>query len=86
MIFPEYKASMTLTHNDHKSYYESPENWIEEHADWCDWENTEAKQRAIDTDSIWTIQWYPDTPIGFICVAAPTLEEALHLAIEVSNA
>lgn len=33
----------------------------------------EEKQKALDTGEIWTLQWYPETPVGFICVAASSL-------------
>ena len=79
MQFPEHKAGLTLHHNDHKSVYDTAEDWIAEN-DWCDWEDDAAKQRAIDTDSIWTLRWYPNTPVGFNAVAAPTLEELFAVA------
>lgn len=76
---PEHRASLHLTHNDHKSIYSKLEDWIRDN-DWCDWEGDEAKRRAIETDECWTLQWYPDTPVGFCAVAAPTLAECLALA------
>ena len=42
------------------------------------WESEEAKQRAIEMDECWTLQLYPDTPIGFMAIAAPTLEDLLR--------
>ena len=80
MNFPKYKVSIFMQHNAHKNYYQSASDWIDEYSDWCDWESDEAKQQAIETDSIWTLQWYPDTPIGFFAVAAPTLEDLLRFA------
>jgi len=79
MKFPEHKAGLHLMHNDHKSVYEPAEQWIADN-EWCNWQSDEAKQRAIATDSIWTLQWYPETPVGFIALAAPTLEELLAWA------
>lgn len=79
ITLPKHKASLHLQHNDHKNYYENLENWIRDN-DWCDWENDEAKRRAIETDECWTLQWYPETPVGFCAVAAPSLEECLALA------
>lgn len=76
---PKHKCGLHLQHNDHKNVYEPAGQWIADN-DWCDWENEEAKQRAIDTDEIWTIQWYPDTPVGFYALAAPTLDELLKRA------
>jgi hypothetical protein len=79
IVFPAHKAGLNLEHNQHKNYYEKAEDWIAEN-EWCDWENEEAKQKAIVSDEIWTIQWYPDTPVGFIAIAAPTLTDLLRLA------
>lgn len=76
---PVHKCELTITHNAHRNVYDSLDVWIREN-DWCDWENEEAKARAIATDECWTISWYPDTPVGFYAVAAPTLNEALRLS------
>jgi hypothetical protein len=78
--FPAHKCGLSLEHNQHRNYYESVELWLTNNT-WCDWENDEAKQRAIDTDEVWSLQWYPDTPVGFRAVAAPTLDECLRLAV-----
>lgn len=77
-LLPRHKCGLHLEHNAHKNTYESAEQWIADN-DWCDWENEDAKQRAIDTDEIWTLQWYPDTPVGFYALAAPTLAELFKL-------
>lgn len=74
---PAYQGSLAITHNAHKDYYESADLWVQDNSGWCQWENEESLQKALTTDSIWTIQWYPKTPVGFICLAAPTLEELL---------
>ena len=79
LVFPAHRASLTLIHNQHRDYYQPLREWIAEN-DWCDWEDEAAKERAIAADECWSIQWYPDTPVGFYAVAAPTLEEVLRLA------
>ena len=90
MKLPRHKCGLFLTHNEHRDYYESAEEWIADQT--CDdggsrmgWENEEAKARAIATDEVWTLHWYPDTPIGFFEVAAPTLEELLAYAEKVEK-
>lgn len=85
MELPEHKAGLTLTHNDHKSVYETVEEFIAGEFYDDAFESAEARQRAIDTDQLWTLQWYPNTPVGFINVAAPTLEELLSWAGRVSK-
>lgn len=82
-LLPKHKYGLFLTHNEHRDYYEKADDYIREG---CErpaqtvWKDDEAKQRAIATDEIWELQWYPDTPIGFYHVAAPTLHELLELA------
>jgi hypothetical protein len=80
MSFPVHKAGMMLFHDDHKTNYQTAGDWITEQKDNYDWESDGAKQRAIDTDSIWTLTWYPATPIGSYSIAAPTFEELLNFA------
>ncbi len=81
MNFPFHKCGLYLTHNEHKDYYQKVEDWIKE-VDY-DWKDEESKMRAIYNDEVWTLHWYPDTPIGSYAVAAPTLEELLEQANEV---
>lgn len=76
---PAHNAGMSLEHNQHKNAYEKAEDWINKN-EWCDWESEDAKRQAIATDEIWTLQWYPKTPVGFCAVAAPTLADLLRIA------
>lgn len=78
MKLPPHKCGLFLTHNEHRDYYEPVTKWIAEHE--YDWPSDEAKARALATDEVWVLQWYPETPIGFNLVAAPTLEELLAFA------
>jgi hypothetical protein len=78
MKFPTHKCELSLTHNEHKSYYESAAKFIAERK--ALWKDDESKKRAIDTDEIWQLQWYPRTPVGFHRVMAPTLQELLEFA------
>jgi hypothetical protein len=80
MKLPEHKCGLYLQHNEHRNYYQSATEWIADH-DLYDWKDEASKQRAIQSDSVWTLQWYPDTPIGFCAIAAPTLEELLEFAL-----
>lgn len=77
-------VSIHIEHDDHKSVYEKLSTWMDDRhrkVTARDFASIEAMQRAIDADSCWSVQWYPDTPIGFYIVYAPTLEEALALAV-----
>jgi len=82
---PEHKCGLYLSHNEHRDYYEPVATWLENYESMGggpQWKDDEAKQRAIDTDECWVLQWYPETPIGCCQIAAPTLEEVLDLARE----
>ena len=79
-LFPPHKCGLFLTHNEHRDYYETVEEWIRKGGEHYHWESDEAMRRAIDTDECWAVQWYPETPISFHAVAAPTLSECLAFA------
>lgn len=86
MQFPEHKAGLTLTHNDHRGVYQSVEDWDADQqrgsdgGAWYEWVSDEERQRAIESDSVWTLQWYPDTPVGFFALAASDLNVLLDAA------
>lgn len=85
MNFPKHKCGLHLTHNQHRDYYQTlPQYLSDEHAQ-PSFKDASARQRAIDTGEIWELQWYPETPIGFHLVAAPTLDEVLAYALEVER-
>lgn len=83
--FPPHKASLHLTHNQHLAYYLTVEASIADrdhgYADDC-WISPEQRQKAIDTNECWTIQWYPETPVGFCILSAADLEPLLVAASE----
>ena len=75
--FPPHKCSLTLTHNQHKGYYESISDYIGRD-DRIQWVSEEEKQKAVKTNEIWELQWYPDTPVGFYCAGASTLDALME--------
>jgi len=88
MNFPSHKAGMYLTHNQHKDYYETVAQHIEEYVniEKHDFVSEEDYQKCIDTDELWELQWYPETPIGFHKVNGSTLEIVLKRAMEIDAA
>ena len=82
MKFPVHRASLTLTHNDHLSVYKTVKQAIddEDHG-YEDWVSPEQKQKAIETNDCWFLQWYPYTPTGFEILAAADLEVLLTAAL-----
>lgn len=85
MIYlPPHKASLHLTHNQHKAYYETVEVYLRDN-DMLEFRSAEEQQACIDTNEIWELQWYPNTPISFYAIAAPTLEALIEYAKELQN-
>lgn len=80
ITLPKHDCGLHIEHNTHKSYYQTAAQWVAEVGADYDWNSNEAKQRAIDTDEVWTMTWFPNTPVGSHAVAAPTLQELLEFA------
>ena len=77
MKFPEHKVSLSLTHNQHKVYYEPLVSYIEQiHA--AEWVSPEERERALVMDEIWELHWHPDTPVGAYLLCASTLEAVME--------
>lgn len=82
MEFPKHEASLTLTHNEHKSYYRTVAESVadEDHGYKDCWVSEEQKQKAVALNECWTLQWYPDTPNGFCLLSAADLDVLLQKA------
>ncbi len=82
MLLPKHAASLHLMHNDHKSVYETAAQWIEDRESTgggsLDYVAAGEKERCIATDSIWHLQWYPNTPVAFCDVVSSTLAGLLE--------
>jgi hypothetical protein len=50
-----------------------------------DWKNEECRKRAIETNELWELTWYPTTPIGSYTIYAPTFEELIEFSKELNN-
>ena len=87
--FPKHDAALYLTHNDHKSVYETVKKMIESDHPAVDKDyfvSDEDMQKCIDTNELWELQWYPHTPVGFIKVCGSTLEIVLNEAKRIEEA
>ena len=47
-----------------------------------DWTSDQERDKAIAGNSEWSLQWYPDTPVGFYCVKASSLTAILDAALQ----
>lgn len=80
MKFPRH-LSLTLTHNDQKINYET----VAQHCEYMEfdqdeWVSEEQRLKAIDTNELWELQWYPDTPVGLCSKLAADLDALLKWA------
>lgn len=84
MNFPKHKAGLTLTHNEHLGNYQTVEEFLSigNYCEGLEWKNKEQREMAIKYNELWTLNWYPDTPVGSYSIAAPTLEKLLEFANE----
>lgn len=73
-------SSLTIGFNDdHACNYATAQRF---HDEWgayqggncrIDWVSEEERQKALNENSVWTLQWYPETPVGFNCIGASSL-------------
>jgi hypothetical protein len=77
---PEHKCGLHLSHNAHRDVYEP----VEEHYDHSDFVSEAEWEKAVREDSVWCLQWYPETPIGFHIICASSLE-AIKTALKEKN-
>lgn len=80
---PRHDCSLTLCHNEHRDYYltceQAEAEAVARHgpATWS-WVSPEQRAKALETNDYWSIQWYPDTPIGSYKVYAADLSALLE--------
>lgn len=83
MQFPKHDASLHLTHNQHKAYYETVQEAIERGTySETAWVSPEQRQKALATGEVWDLQWYPRTPVSFHRLLAADLEALLAAAVD----
>lgn len=72
--------SLSISFNTCWGYYQTVKSAIEEgraNGQEFDFVSEEDKQRCIETESLWHVQYYPRTPVGFNDVYASSLDIAL---------
>lgn len=77
-LLPPHECGLFITHNEHRDYYQTAEQYLAEFGREC--VSPEERQRCIDTDEVWGLQWYPITPVGSYSVHASTLMACLAAA------
>lgn len=81
--FPKHECGMFLSHNTHKDYYETVEQYIDRDKE--NDEDTLDRDECIKLNEVWELQWYPNTPVGFYRVIGSTLEKVLARAKEIER-
>lgn len=78
------KCGVYLTVNEHRDCYKTAAQELEEAKGYeCPPEiNESVRQKMIDTNTIITLQFYPDTPIGSYGIWHYDLEKALNESLE----
>ena len=72
------KCSVSLTINNHRDYYESVSQHLQEETI-----DINILNKMIELDTIVHLQFYPNTPIGSYSVYHYDLETAIKLALEI---
>lgn len=74
--------------DDHAANYVTAQQWHDEYGfytgsdeDRIDWVSEDERLKAIETNSVWTLQYYPNTPVGFNCIGASSLPAILRALI-----
>lgn len=68
-------TSVSLSFNEiNGPNYQTAKDFLKDNPeDDTDWVSAEERAKAIEENSIWRLQWYPDTPVGFYVVHASSL-------------
>jgi hypothetical protein len=75
-------SSLTISFNEHAHNYCDAHKAVERGILGSDeWVSEEEKQRAIETNSVWSLQWYPETPVGFHSLLASSLEAVITATV-----
>lgn len=78
-IISRCKGSVTLQCNDHRSYYETIPQSIDDR--FLKYIPEDVLAEMVARDTCLEIQFYPNTPIGFIRLYHYDLDALLHLAL-----
>lgn len=77
--WPDHKCSMTLEHNPHLCLHQSIVEWSEDNS-LFDWASDAEIALSHDCGDLWTLQWYPRTPVSCHMIAAASLGRLLEFA------
>lgn len=74
-------ANLNITYNDHSvNYQDAATAEADGSYGYVEWVSEDEKARAIEKNSVWVLQWYPNTPVGFCAVASSSFAVCLAYA------
>ena len=78
----KFNAFHLERNGDHACNYMTAAEWIESNPDDFSDLPEEALQQMRDTNTIWRLQIYPSTPVGFVAWSGPTAEYVIDAAMQ----
>lgn len=78
---PPHKCGLYLDHNAHLDVYETVQNYYES----GDFVSSDEWDKAVKNNNVWSLQWYPDTPVGCYRICASSLETLIAEASKESR-
>lgn len=84
-MLPAYECDLSINHNQHKTANETAENYINGNASYYSadtFASAEDRAKCIETNELWTVHWYPRTPISFEVVNGSTLAIVMDVIAE----
>ncbi len=83
-------VTLHIAHDPHKGVYESVQQYFRskdecahgptDGFDESEWISRDDFKEAVAHDSLWEIQWYPNSPVGFCTAYGSTFENAMMCA------
>ena len=85
----EHSSLIIGFNEEHAPNYQTAKEWHDRYGEYgggddhgrINWVSEEERRKAIENNSVWSCQWYPNTPVGFCCLGASSLT-ALIIALE----
>ncbi len=74
-------CSFQLSHNDHHNMYLSVADTLDDAQGYYDDIDEPTRAKMIETDTIWTLHIYPNTPVGFNVYHSATLDGVIKAAL-----
>jgi hypothetical protein len=73
------KGSFSIEFNPNRELYETVEVFLGNHPDLFSFISGEDKKTCIETDTLITVRWCKDTPVGSYDLAASTIERLMKM-------